>query len=105
MSSVPERDWKLLSRLREGLLAVACERIFQQVDQLAAGREGREHERYLALWRLLATEDKRIVEMFDGLSRNSAFEKILLLRRYGVLGDEQFSQFSPETQKDVSRLV
>lgn len=104
MSSLPEKDWKVLGRLKASLLNSACESIFQRIEKISSIREGREHESYLELWRLIKKEDDVIAEMFDDLKRSNALLKIAALRRHGVLTDEQLALFSKETQDNVDRI-
>ncbi|GGW73812.1 hypothetical protein [Alishewanella tabrizica] len=104
MSSVPEKDWKRLSGLKEVLLNSACETIFRRIEQISSTRKDREHETYLELWKLINKEDEAIAEMFNDLKRSNAVFKIAALKHYGVLTDEQLAQYSQETQEQVARL-
>jgi len=104
MSSVPEKDWKRLSALKQNLLNSACESIFRRIEQVSSTRKDREHEAYLALWKLIKKEDAAIAEMFDDLKRSDALFKIAALKHHGVLTDEQLAQFSEETQERVARI-
>lgn len=104
MSSVPEKDWKRLSGLKENLLKSACETIFRRIEQISSARKGREHEAYLELWKEIKKEDDAIAEMFNDLKRSNAVFKMAALKHYGVLTDEQLAQFSQETQQQVAHL-
>lgn len=104
MKSIPERDWKRIRDLKDELLNVACEQIFQRVEKLSADRAGQQHKSYLELYNLIKKEDKAIADMFDGLSRNSAFFKIAALKHNGVLSDAQMELFTEETQSVVKDL-
>jgi hypothetical protein len=101
MVTIPERDWKRIRDLKDELLNVACEQIFQRIEKLSADRAGPQHKSYLELYNLIKKEDKAIADMFDGLSRNSAYFKIAARKRNGVLIDEQMALFSEETQAIV----
>ncbi|WP_127022213.1 hypothetical protein [Rheinheimera mangrovi] len=104
MKSIPERDWKRIRDLKDELLNVACEQIFQRVEKLSAERTGPQHKSYLELYTLIKQEDMAIADMFDGLSRNSAYFKIAALKHNGVLTDKQMELFSEETQAVVNDL-
>ena len=104
MSSVPERDWKVLSGLKANLLNAACESVFQRVEQMLSTRHGQEHASYLALWQLIQDNDKAIAEMFDDMTRGKAIYKIAALRHHGILSDTQLALFSQETQDTVQKL-
>jgi uncharacterized protein YutE (UPF0331/DUF86 family) len=104
MSSIPEKDWKLLSRLKAELLDIACENIFSKVDILSSQRKGKVHKTYLNLWDLIKSEDKIIAEMFDDLKRSNALFKLVSLKHYCIISDKQLAEFSVETQETVKQL-
>ncbi|MDR7119601.1 hypothetical protein [Rheinheimera soli] len=104
MKSIPERDWKRIRDLKDELLNVACEQIFQRVEKLSADRAGQQHQSYLQLYKLIEKEDEKIAKMFNDLKRSNAFFKIAALKHYGVLTDAQMALFSEETQAVVKDL-
>lgn len=104
MKYMPERDWKRIRDLKDELLNVACEQIFQSIEKLSADRAGQQHKSYLELYNLIKKEDKAIADMFDGLSRNNAFFKIAAIKHNGVLTEEQMELFSEETRSIVEDL-
>lgn len=104
MTSVPEKDWKVLSGLKANLLNSACEAIFQRVEQILSTRQGQEHASYLELWKLIQDDDKAIAEMFDDVTRSKAIYKIIALRQHGILTDAQLALFSQQTQDTVEKV-
>lgn len=105
MSTVPEKDWKTLRKLKDELLATACDGVFLKVVDLSKSRTGREHEAYLELWDLIQKENCAVAEMFDDIRRSNAVFKIAALRHHEVLTDDHMSLFSEETQNNVEDLV
>lgn len=105
MSSVPERDWKLFRKIQKDLTARACDAIFEKVDAICASRKGSEHQSYLELYQLIQDEDRLIGEMFDNPTRNNLLFKIIELKSNNVLHEDEFSQFSEETQKRVREII
>ncbi len=53
MKQIPEKDWKKLRDMKDEMLGIACERIFSKVEKIAEHRQGREHEAYLDLFKLV----------------------------------------------------
>ncbi|MBU1618499.1 MAG: hypothetical protein KJ556_06405 [Gammaproteobacteria bacterium] len=104
MITIPERDWKIIRDLKQELLNVACEQIFQRVEKLSANRAGQQHKSYLELYKLIEKEDEKIAKMFNDLKRSNAFFKIAALRHYAVLTDAQMELFSEETRAIVEDL-
>lgn len=104
MITIPERGWKRSRDLKDELLNVAREQIFQRIEKLSADRAGQQHKTYLELYKLIQKEDDKIAKMFDDLKRGNAFFKITAFRLYGVLTDAQMELFSEETQAVVKDL-
>ncbi len=63
------------------------------------------HERYLSIFKLIQDRDKQIALAFDGLSRSNALFKLTEMRRENLLTDQEFAEFSDETQRIVSRML
>lgn len=104
MITIPERGWKIIRDLKQELLNVACEQIFQRVETLSANRAGQQHKSYLELYKLIEKEDEKIAKMFSDLKRSNAFFKIAALRHYAVLTDAQMELFTAETRRIVSEI-
>lgn len=104
MNTIPERDWKKLRGMKGVLLDTACERIFQKIQAIVDGRAGRTHAAYLALWKLLDAEDKKIATMFDDLKRSNGILKLAAWRENGLLTEEELASLSDETVAAVRLL-
>lgn len=105
MSSVSEKDWKLFRKLQVELTSKACDLVFKKVENITNNRVGKEHQSYLDLYRLIGEEDAKIAEMLNNPTRNNVLMKIVFLKKYGVLSDDQLHFFSEETQEFVSSLL
>ncbi len=104
MKSVHESDWKKLRAMKDDVLNIACERIFEKIEEIMKEREGSVHEAYLQLWKLLKQEDRKISIMFDDLKRSNAIHKLAAWKHDNVISDKHFAEFSDETQKTVKVL-
>ncbi len=104
MRHIPESDWKKIRDMKNQVLSISCDKIFDQIDQISCKRKDKEHESYLELWKLLNKEDKKISIMFDDLKRSNAVMKLASWKHYGLISDEQMSEFTHETQQIVERL-
>ena len=104
MRSVPESDWKKLRLMQSDVLACACKRIFEKIDKILSNQEGKEHEAYQKLWKLMNREDREISLMFDDLKRSNAIHKLATWKRNGLISDEVLTQFSDETQQKIALL-
>ena len=97
----PEKDWKKVRTLKDAALNVACERIFQKVERLMESRGAESYKYYLKLFDLIREQDKEISLMFDDLNRGTAIFKLSVWKRNGILSDENFREFSEETQARI----
>jgi len=98
---IPESDWKLFRQLHPVALERFCERTLSEVGRLTADSGKSAHERYLAVFRLLQRRDKELAQAFDDFRRSTAWCQLAILRSRGLLTDEEFARFSPETQGAV----
>jgi hypothetical protein len=98
---ISERDWKLFRQLRELALERFCESVLSEVGRLTAKTEQSAHERYLAVYKLLQRRDKELAQAFDDLWRSTAWPCLAVMRSRGLLTDEEFAGFSPETHAAV----
>lgn len=101
---IPEADWRRLSTLKPVALERLCNRILEEL-MLVAQSEDTSHERYLSIFKLIQDRDKQIALTFDGLSRSNALFKLTEMRRENLLTDQEFAEFSDETQRIVSRML
>lgn len=101
-----EQDWKYLSRLKPLALDRLCRRILDEAQVIIAGAaEGEHHRIYLALFRHIQERDRLIADGFDDWSRSRALGHLLVWRQHGLITDEEFAAFSPETRATVGWLL
>lgn len=81
MRTIKKSDWKLLRCLHTVAL-----------------------ERYLSLFNYFSQRNKEVARLFDDLRRSTARLHIIGLKRSGLLTDEEFAQFSEETQTLIATL-
>jgi hypothetical protein len=100
--SLPETDWKQLTRLKPLALERLCRRILEEAQALiAAAGEGDSHRVYLALFNHIQEHDRLIADGFDDWSRSRAIEHLVVWRGRHLVTDEEFAAFSPETRAAV----
>ena len=103
MRSIQESDWKLFSRLKPLALDRLCQRILSEIAVVASSPTSA-HDRYLAIFRLIAERDREIAICFNDLSRSKIVERLIPMRALNLVSDEEFAGFSEETQTMVNRL-
>src|SRR5690242_18748891 len=101
---ISEPDWRLLRQLEPVALDRYCRRVLDDVAALA-GDDGRSaHARYLALYELLKERDKDLAVTFNDLRRSTAPVQLAAMRYRGLLTDEEFARFSPDTREWVQLM-
>jgi hypothetical protein len=75
--------------------------VLADVEKISESSEKSFHERYLEVYRLIRERDKELASMFDDVRRSTAIIELLQIRRYGLLTDAEYQEFSEETRKIV----
>ena len=104
MREIPETDWKKLRSLKARALNEACSRILDAVPQILQNRDGREHEAYLELWKLLQEKDDLIASMFNDFKRSTAFYKLAAWQQHGLVSEGELALFTEETQAIIKLI-
>ena len=105
MRQIPEKDWKVLRKLKDGLLQNFCNEALAKLEPIVVNPGPDAHKAYLQLWKVLNKEDKELSLLFDELKRSTAFYKLAAWRSHGLLSDKDFDQFSEETKEVVDFLT
>lgn len=96
MKNIREADWKHLRQLKPVALERYCKRVLAEVAQTGADEQQPAQERYLSTYKLIHERDGELAMLFDNTKRSTAMEKILLLRRYGLFTDDEWTGFTEE---------
>jgi len=105
MHDIKESDWKVFKRLRELALERFCERILGEIAGISSDGAKSNHERYLAIYRLVRERNKEIEPIFDHLRRSTAVQQICSFRFHDLMTEEELRQFSPELVDSVERIL
>lgn len=96
---IGERDWRVLRELCPVALDRFCGRVLSEVGRLAAGPESGGHRRYLEVFDLIRRRDRELADLFDDLRRSTALIRLLHMQSHGLLTEEEWARFSPETRE------
>ncbi len=99
---ISEADWRILRRLEPIARNRFCDRVLTEVVGRATDATVGSHERYLAVYRLLEKHDRAMSGAFDDLRRSTAFLQLARMRSLGLVTEEEFARFSPETRQVVA---
>ena len=102
MNRFPERDWKVLSRLKPLALERLSRRILDgALEIIEDAEEGKSHDAYLALYKFIMDQDEEVALCFDDWRRSSAMTMLICWRTRKLISDEEFAAFSPEIRNMI----
>lgn len=104
MKDIPEKDWKMIRKLKDEVLNKLCGRILSKVSETLNGSDQTEHGKYLNVYKIINEEDDSIAAMFNDLKRSNAIIKLSLWKQNDLLTEEQFMLFSEETRERIGRI-
>jgi len=102
---IHEPDWKLFRKLHPIMLERFCTRVLGEVDRIASDTALSNHQRFLALNRLIRERSEEMAACFDDMSRSMAVTLLARLRFHDVLSDDELAQFGEETRHAIQTLV
>ena len=103
-TTIPERDWKYIKKVKEELLSALCKQINRQAMDILKSEANSEHERYGRLYRHVQDSDGIVADCFDDWRRSTLILKLVVLQRNGLLTSDHMQNLSEETQKRLKAL-
>lgn len=106
MHDFPEADWRVLRELSPVALDRFCGRVLGELKSLVDdGARGTNHQRYLALFKLLHERDDELANAFNDMRRSRAIHRLVGIRQLGLLTDAEFARLSESTRQSVTTIV
>ena len=105
MREFKESDWKILRKLHAVALERFCEQVLLEIERIQCDGTKTFHQRYLAVYNAIRRRDKEIARTFNDLRRSTAFGQLAAMKARGLLTEDEFSQFSEDTQSVIGFLV
>jgi phosphopantetheinyl transferase (holo-ACP synthase) len=105
MRQIKESDWKLFRQIHQEVLERFCERILAELERVNSNRTKGSHEKYLEIWAVLKRRDRELAQAFDGIRRSTAWTQIAIMKRLGLLTEDEFRRFSQETREVVDVML
>ena len=102
---IKESDWKLLRRLHAVALERFCKQVIEDINHATANCNEDFHKRYLKVFDLIMGRNEKMAWAFDDMRRSKAIILLANIKESGLLTDEEFSQFSPETREAVEVIL
>ena len=90
---INESDWKTFRQLRGIALERFCQRVLDEVGQIAADTDKTSHDRYRAVYKLVEERDEELAIAFNNPRRSDAFRQLLFIVSLGLLTEGELAQF------------
>ena len=100
-----ERDWKALRALHPIALDRFCKRVLADIVGAASDTSRGNHERYLAIRKLIKDRDRQLENAFDDMRRSTAVVQIGHMCVLGLVTEDEFARFSDDMRGVVERFV
>lgn len=91
-----DSDWKIFKKIKEKALDKYCERALEHVEKTIWNSDATNQERFLALFDFMQESNTKLGDIFDAHSRSRAFFQLLLMRREGLVEDEDLEGLTEE---------
>jgi hypothetical protein len=95
---IPEADWRVFRGLHPIWIERFCKRVNDELLRVLSDDSRGAHERYLAAYKLMHKMDEEIGNAFNDFRRSTAIVQIAIIRKLGVITDEEFGRFSESTR-------
>ena len=105
LREIKEADWKLLKQMVPVALERFCQRILGELDRIGADSTKSHHQRYLDIFAVLQRRDQEIAQAFNNMRRSTALIQLAAIYSHGLLTEEEFVRFSPETRSVIELLL
>jgi phosphopantetheinyl transferase (holo-ACP synthase) len=105
MRQIKESDWKIFRQIHQEVLERFCERILSELERVNSNRTKGFHEKYLEIWAVLKRRDREMAQAFDGIRRSTAWTQIAIMKRLGLLTEDEIRRFSEETREVVDVML
>ncbi len=104
-ADIPESDWRRFKEVHAKLLERYCNRILQEVTAASRDSGGSAHDRYLKVYKLIRDRDRQIANAFNDFRRSTAVMQLAIMRKMGLLTNEELNQFSEQTRNHVEAIA
>src|ERR1039458_2453347 len=102
---IPEADWRHYKRVRDEIFERFCARVLDELAAILKDGNGTAYDRYDRACKLLKTRDKELRRNFEDFRRSTAVWQLGIMRRMGLLTDEDLSVFSTQTQEHIRGIA
>jgi hypothetical protein len=103
-AAIPEADWRVFSSLHPIWIDRFCKRINGELMRALSDDSRDAYEQYLAAYKLMHKRDKEMANAFNDFRRSTAIVQIAIIRKLGVITDEELGRFSESTRSSLQHF-
>ena len=103
-AAIPEADWRVFRSLHPIWIDRFCKRVNAELLRALSDDSRDAYEQYLAAYKLMHKRDKEIASAFDDFRRSTAIFQIAIIRKLGVITDEELGRFSESTRASLQHF-
>lgn len=102
---IPESDWRRFREVRARLLERYCVGVLKEIAAAVQTNTASAHDRYLKVYKLVEQRDKQLGDAFNDFRRSTVIIQLAMMRRMGLLTNEELSSFSEPTRRRVEAIL
>ena len=102
---IKESDWQIFRRLHPVALERFSKQVIEEINQATSEVTENYHDRYLEVFRLIMDRNEKMGWAFNDVRRSKAIILLANIKESGLLTEEEFLLFSPETRECVETII
>ena len=102
--AIPEADWRVFRSLHPIWIDRFCKRVNGELLRALSDDSRDAYEQYLAAYKLIHKRDKELGNAFNDFRRSTAIVQIAIIRKLGVITDEELERFSESTRASLQHF-
>ena len=102
--AIPEADWRVFRSLHPIWIDRFCKRVNGELLRTLSDDSHDAYEQYLAAYKLMHKRDKEMASAFNDFRRSTAVFQIAIIRKLGVITDEELERFSETTRASLQHF-
>lgn len=96
---ITESDWKKFKKIKDKALDKFCAAALSDFDNVISGKGASNYDRYISIYKGVQKHDKKLAQLFDGLSRSKAYLQLMLMRSEGLVEEDDLLNLSEHMQE------
>jgi hypothetical protein len=101
---IPEADWRVFRSLHPIWIERFCKRVNGELMRALSDESRDAYEQYLAAYKLMHKRDKELGNAFNDFRRSTAVIQLAIIRKLGVITDEELGRFSESTRASLQHF-